>query len=221
MGRTFQRRRKWLRLGLRIQVLSVLWTLLEAVLGTMAAAAVGSLAMSAFSVDSAIELLSGFVLLVRLGIEYQSGEDRISEWIEWTERIAAAIVAGALFTLAAYIAWRSGVALASREPVQISLLGLIVAAIAALVSPLLAVAKRRVGERIDSHALIGDAACSMTCGYMAWVLLAGIVLQWAFGWWWVDSIAAIGILYFILREAWESAAAAWTGEPHVHGHTDA
>lgn len=216
MELTLQRRRKWLRVGVRIQVLSVLWTLLEAVFGAMAATVAGSLAMSAFSVDSAIELLTGFVLLVRLCIEYQFDEARMSDWVE---RVASGIVAGALFTLAGYISWKSGVALASHQQVSVSLLGLVVAAIAAVVSPMLAVAKRRVGEQLHSYALIGDAACSMTCAYMAWVLLTGIVLQWAFGFWWVDSVAAVGILYFVLREAWESAQAAWTGQAHNHrGH---
>lgn len=215
MVMTDERRRKWIEMGIRVQVLSVLWTLLEAVLGAVAASAAGSLAISAFSVDSAIELLSGFVLFVRLIIEYQSGENGMSKVVE---RIASGIVAVSLFTLAIFISWKSGEAFALRVPASASALGIVVAAIAAVVSPMLAVAKRRIGERIHSHALLGDAACSMTCAYMAWVLLAALILQWAFGLWWVDALGAVGILYFVLHEAWESLDAAITGEPHVHGH---
>ncbi|MCL6452467.1 MAG: cation transporter [Alicyclobacillus sp.] len=219
MELTARKRHRWLQIGLRVQALSVLWTLLEAVLGSIAAGLAGSVALSAFSVDSAVELVSGFVLLVRLGLEYQAGADDASaSFVARAERISAAVVAAALLTLAGFIAWRSGAALAARQPVQENLLGLFVAAVAAVVSPLLAVAKRRVGEHLHSHALIGDAACSMTCGYMAWVLLAGLVGQRLFGLWWIDPVAALGILYFILHEAWESAEAAWTGGPHVHHH---
>jgi len=210
-----QVRANQLQRAVYLELLSVAWVTTEAVLSGVAAVAMGSLAMSAFSVDSAIELISGVVLLVRLWVEMQTGRDALSQKVE---RIASGVVGACLFTLAGYIAWKSGQSLALRTPLPTSPLGLAVAALSSFITPWFARQKRKYGKILHSHALLGDAACSLICAYMAWTLLAGLLLQWAFGWWWVDPVAAVGILYFVLREAWESAGAAWTGEAHVHAH---
>jgi divalent metal cation (Fe/Co/Zn/Cd) transporter len=209
------RRERYLKHAINIQFLSVGWTAAEALVGAAAAALIGSIALSAFSVDSAIELLSGMVLVVRLVSERQAGVDKLSPNVE---RAASGIVGGCLFALAFYISFKSGQALALKETVPVSPVGLGVAAVSSFVSPWFANQKRKFGRILHSHALLGDAACSMICAYMAWTLLAGQLLEWAFGWWWIDPVAACGILYFVLKEALESFTSAWTGEAHVHAH---
>lgn len=208
-----QNRQKWLDLALRIESVSVSWVMIEFVLSALAAIQVGSLAISAFSVDSAVELVSGVVLFVRLWSERRHGR---SQATSEAERVASAVVAACLFTMAAFISFKSGQALAVRVTPDTSWLGFVVAFTSSLVTPWLALQKRKLGRLLDSHALLGDAACSITCAYMAWTLLAGLVLQQAFGWWWADPVAAVGILYFVLHEAWESAIAARLGEAHHH-----
>jgi len=207
------RRHKLTRSAFYLELWSVGWIGAEAALSAAAAIAMGSLALSAFSVDSAIELISGMVLVIRLWTELQTGADQLSAK---AERCASGIVGVCLFALSAYIAWKSGQALASRSPLEFSVLGLVVAAFSSFITPWFAYQKRKYGALLHSHALIGDAACSLICAYMAWTLLAGLLLQWAFGWWWVDPVAACGILYFVLREAWDSLDAALTGAPHAH-----
>ncbi|KPV38999.1 cation transporter [Alicyclobacillus ferrooxydans] len=214
---TEERRHKWLKVALQIQLLSVFWTLVEALIGGFAANRSGSLAVSAFSVDSAIELISGLTLLLRFVLEFWSPSTEQDEKSSVPERFATGVVALCLFGLAAFIAWKSGQAFAVRQPLHVSTIGLCLAAVSSVVSPWLASVKRRVGVSLHSRALIGDAACTMTCAYMAWVLLLGLGMQTFFGFWWVDPLAALGILYFVLREAWDSFDALRTGTPHVHG----
>ncbi|MCL6443548.1 MAG: hypothetical protein K6T83_08860 [Alicyclobacillus sp.] len=208
-------RDRWLRAAIRVEILSVVWIVTEASLGSLAAMRAGSLAISAFSLDSAVELVAGCVLLARLLIEWWSGRDGLSKA---AERSASAVVACCLFLLAGMISFKSGQALAVRTATAVSPLGLTVAAASSVITPWLARKKRQLGVLLHSHALLGDAACSVTCAYMAWTLLAGLLLQWAVNWWWIDALAALGILYFVLREAWESAVSAVRGEGHVHGH---
>jgi divalent metal cation (Fe/Co/Zn/Cd) transporter len=216
MSIALESRRKWLRVALQIQVISVLWTVIEAAVGAVAAQLSGSLAVSAFSVDSAIELVSGIALLLRFVIEMLSSAKSSEARASVPERMATGVVTFCLFGLAAFISWRSGQALATRHPMQVSTIGLILAGLSSVISPWLARMKRRVGMKLDSHALIGDAACTMTCAYMAWVLLLGLGMQWLFGFWWVDPLAALGILYFVLYEAWDSFAALRSGTVHIH-----
>ena len=70
--------------------------------------------------------------------------------------------------------------------------------------PLLALAKRRVAQRIDSEALKGDAASSLTCSYMAAAVLAGLVLDSWLGWWWAEHIAALAFLIWLIGETREA-----------------
>jgi divalent metal cation (Fe/Co/Zn/Cd) transporter len=76
--------------------------------------------------------------------------------------------------------------------------------VAAVAMPLLAEHKRRLSVVMGSTALKADAAESAVCGYLAWIVLAGLVVNaiWAIKW--ADPVAAIGLLPLMLREGWEA-----------------
>src|SRR5438874_2044236 len=64
-----------------------------------------------------------------------------------------------------------------------------------------------VGEAavcIDSGALRGDAASSLTCGYMAGAVLVGVLLNTLFHWWWAEDVAALVFLIFLFQETREA-----------------
>jgi divalent metal cation (Fe/Co/Zn/Cd) transporter len=65
---------------------------------------------------------------------------------------------------------------------------------------------------MGSAALKADAACSVTCAYMSLTLLAGLLLNRLFGWWWADPLAALALVYFLVREGREALHEARTGE---------
>jgi divalent metal cation (Fe/Co/Zn/Cd) transporter len=73
------------------------------------------------------------------------------------------------------------------------------------VMPWLASRKRHLAAVTSSAALRADAAQSALCAYMAWIALAGLVLNAIWGIRWADPGAALLVTPLILREAWESA----------------
>ena len=81
-----------------------------------------------------------------------------------------------------------------------SLAGIALAAVSMIVMPLLARAKRRVAAQIGSAALTADARQTELCMYLSAILLAGLLLNAAFGWWWADPVAALGMTPIILWE---------------------
>lgn len=83
------------------------------------------------------------------------------------------------------------------------MVGIAVAVIAAIGMPLLARLKLRVADRIDSRSLRADAIETITCGYLAWILLIGLALNMATQWWWIDSVASLTIVPLLVREGWE------------------
>ena len=89
--------------------------------------------------------------------------------------------------------------------------GLIIALVAVAGMPILARRKRAIADQIESAALRGDAACSTTCAYMACMLLVGLAANAVLGWWWADSVAALALLSWLVREARGTLASARAG----------
>jgi divalent metal cation (Fe/Co/Zn/Cd) transporter len=193
------------RIGVRLELITVVWMAVEAVLAIGAGVVARSVLLTAFGFDSVIELISGGTLLWRLSSEARGAT---SERMESLERRATRISAGLLVLLCAYVVLVGFGGLVAKLRPEASVLGVGVAAAAVLVMPLLAWRKRRVNLVIGSPALRADIAETITCAYLAAATLAGAGLNLIAGWWWAEYVAALVLLVFIAmetREAIESA----------------
>ncbi len=197
-----------IRAGVRIEIVTVGWMIVEAIVALTAGLLARSLLLTAFGIDSVIELVTGGVLLWRLSTETR-GESL--ERVERAENRAAWITGAGLVLLCLYVVASVGVGLWTHSRPESAPAGIALALVAVIGMPLLARRKRAIAARIDSAALRGDAACSMTCAYMAATLLVGLVLTAAFGWWWTEDMAALGFLYWLIREAREALDGARAG----------
>ena len=74
--------------------------------------------------------------------------------------------------------------------------------------PLLARAKQRVGQELNSSATVKEGAQNMLCAYLSVALLLGLLLNALLDWWWADPLAALVIAAVALKEGRES----WRGE---------
>jgi divalent metal cation (Fe/Co/Zn/Cd) transporter len=198
-----------LRLGVWIELVTIVWMIIEAGIAISAGITAHSISLEGFGLDSIIELIAGGVLLWRLLVEERG---RSMEQVEQAERRAAWITAIGLLALAAYIVIDSIVTFITQTHPEASLWGLGLAIAAAIIMPLLWQGKLRVAKRIGSAALRADAACSVTCAYMSITLLIGLVLNRLFGWWWADPLAALVLVYFLIQEGREALQEARTGE---------
>jgi divalent metal cation (Fe/Co/Zn/Cd) transporter len=189
------------RLGIRIEVISVAWMVIEMAVSIAAGIAAGSVLLAAFGIDSLIEIVSGAVLLWRLRVESRGGD---LERVEGAERRATWIVVVTLGLLSIYVLIAAVVGLLAHSAPESSPLGIAISAAALMFMPYLALTKRRIAKRIDSDALAEDAVNSITCAYMAGTVLAGLLLNALFGWWWVEDAAALLFLVWLVRETWEA-----------------
>src|SRR5712691_9992914 len=149
-------------------------------------------ALLAFGGDSLIELLSAAIVFRRF--RSRLGEAR-----------AARITGGLLFALAGFVVLTSVLNVFGYREAQRSLVGIGILLAAAVVMPWLASRKRHLAVVTSSAALRADAAQSALCAYMAWIALAGLVLNAIWGIRWADPAAALLLTPLILREGWESA----------------
>ena len=180
------------------------WNSVEGLIGIGSGLAAGSVALVGFGVDSYVEVLSGAVVLWRL-----SKERHGSELSEAAEHRALRIIAGTFFALAVGVAAESVRKLTTGEHPSASPAGMALTVASLVVMPLLARAKRKVGRQLGSAALQADATETVLCVWLSAIVLAGLVLNAAFGWWWADPVAALGIVYVAAREGRD----AWKGDP--------
>jgi divalent metal cation (Fe/Co/Zn/Cd) transporter len=186
---------EWLTLG---------WLFIEATAGLWAALEAHSLSLLAFGLDSVIEAISAGVLIWRLTVELRHGQT----FSEDAERKASRIAGALLLALAAYVVLSAAWGLWRHQGEKFSALGLAVTAATIPVMYLLARRKIAIAEQIGSRALRADAMESITCGWLSFVIVVGLLAQLAIGAWWIDSVTSLAVVYFLVKEARE----AWAGE---------
>ena len=184
--------------GLSLEYFTVVWNLLEAAVALVCGAAAGSIALLGFGLDSLVEVSSGGILLWRLRADHDE------ERRERVERIALKLVGLSLLLLAAYVAGDSVVSLVRREAPGRSLPGIALATASLIAMPLLARAKRRIASAVGSSALQADSRQTDICAYLSAILLLGLLMNAAFGWWWADPVAGLVMVPLIAYEGSEA-----------------
>jgi len=190
-----------IRQAFRLEWLTIAWMTVEAVVAIAAGIAAGSLVLTAFGLDSVIELASAAVLMWRLRVELQQGH----AFPEEVERRATRIAGGLLFALAAYVTVAAIWSLVTRQGEVFSWPGFILALIAIPAMRYLATRKLAIAEKLGSRALRADAMEAVTCGWLSFVVVIALAAQWAFGAWWIDGVASSAIVWLLIkegREAW-------------------
>ena len=155
-----------------------------------------------FGLDSGVESLSASVVLWRLYVER-----RAPERAEAVEQWALRFIGVTFLVLAAFIALESVRSLIVHAEPDASVVGIILTAVSVVVMQWLARAKRRVGIAMGSRAVEADSAQTSACVYLSIVVLVGLVLNAALGWWWADPLAALGVVIFLVREGRVALAA--------------
>jgi len=175
------------------------WNIIEGLVAISAAVVAGSQALLGFGLDSGVESLSASVVLWRL-----YAERRDPERAEAVERRALRLIGVTFFVLAAFIAVDSIRALVGQHEPDASVVGIVLTSLSLLVMRWLARGKRQVGIAMGSRAVEADSAQTSACVYLSAVVLVGLVLNAALGWWWADPLAALGVVVFLLREGREA-----------------
>ena len=203
-----------LRRGLRLEVFTVGWNVLEAVIAIAAGLLAGSVALVGFGLDSVIESISGVALYHRLRSEVVSGTE---EGNEARERRALWFVGISFFLIAAWVLYEAVTGLLRREQPDHSGAGIALAAASLVVMPLLGWAKLRTARQLGSRALAADAMETFVCSYLSLALLFGLGLNSWLGWWWADAAAGLAMLPLIVREGWEALEEARAGDDRATG----
>jgi divalent metal cation (Fe/Co/Zn/Cd) transporter len=180
--------------------LSLAWMTVEGAVAISAALMAGSVALLGFGLDSVIEALASVIVIWRF-----TGRRRLSDQ---AEQRAQRLVAISFFLLAPYVAQDAIRALLAGDHPSTSWVGVGVSISSLILMPLLGRAKQRIGSKLGSGATAGEGAQNLLCAYLAAGVLAGLLLNAAFGLWWTDPVIALAIAGLAVKEGRET----WRGE---------
>ncbi len=182
------------RRGLQLSYATLAYNCLEGIIAILAGLVAESIALVGFGADSLIEVTASLTAIWRLRSDSDPGRK------ERSERISLRFIGTLFLALAAYVAADAIQALIRRQAPDASVVGLVLAAASLVVMPILANAKRKVAVAMDSGALAAESRQTMLCTYLSAILLGGLILNAALGWWWADPVAALVMVPIIARE---------------------
>lgn len=179
-----------LRRGLRLEYATLGWNVIG--LGVLTAAAIGaaSPALAGFGLDSLIEIFASLVVVWQLKGVHADREIR-----------AMRLIGTAFAILAAYLVIQLVIVLTTGVHPATSGLGIAWTALTFVVMLALAAGKIRTGNAMGNPVLRAEGKVTLVDAYLAGAVLAGLVLNALFGWWWADPLAGLVIVYYATREA--------------------
>ncbi|PRA06209.1 cobalt transporter [Arthrobacter sp. MYb229] len=213
-------RRDVLRRRIKIVVaITISWNVIEAVIALIAGSAASSAALIGFGLDSIVEVLSA----AAVAWQFAAPDP------ERREKAALRVIAVSFFALAAYVSVDAVLSLSGLREPEHSPVGIAIAGLSLIAMPLFSWFERRTGRELGSASAVADSKQTLICAYLSAALLAGLLLNSLLGWAWADSVAALVIAVFAVREgveAWKGDAccaaplAVLTGELKAEGCSD-
>ncbi|WP_282945116.1 cation transporter [Cellulomonas endometrii] len=192
-------RRTVLQRRIRLVVAATIaYNVVEAVVALVAGRISSSGALVAFGLDSVVEVLSAAAVAWQF-----AGRDP-----EAREPVAVRVIAVSFLGLAAFVTVDAVRTLLDGTVPEASTVGVVLAAVSLVVMPVLSWVERRTGRELGSASAVADSRQTLLCAWLSGVLLLGLVLNGALGWWWADPVAALAIAGFAVREGLE----AWRGD---------
>jgi divalent metal cation (Fe/Co/Zn/Cd) transporter len=196
---------KYFQYALYLGIFTVFYNLLEGLVSIYFGISDETIALFGFGVDSFIEVVSGVgIVAMVLRIRQNPGTSR-SEF----EKTALKITGSSFYVLAAGLALTAIVNIVTGHKPETTLAGIVISLISIAMMWALVSAKRKVGHALDSAPILADANCTLVCIYMSLVLLAASLVYELTGFGFIDSLGALGLIYFSYnegKEAFEKAA---------------
>jgi divalent metal cation (Fe/Co/Zn/Cd) transporter len=186
--------------ALWLAIFTVLYNIAEGLISIFFGINDEALTLFGFGADSFIEVMSGIGILAMV-IRIRQNPDTSRTRFEIT---ALRITGTAFYLLAVGLGATAIYNLFSAHKPQTTLPGLVISVVSIAMMWALVMGKRKVGHALNSVPILADANCTLICIYMSLVLLASSLIYELTGFGFVDSLGALGLIYFSIKEGRES-----------------
>jgi len=189
-------RDRLLRRGIRLELMTTGWNIMEVIVTVALGVAAKSLALVAFGLDSLMEVFASMVVIWHLRDGRRPTPHRTN--------LAFKLIAIAFLVLAAVLLVASVRSLVLGSRPEESVAGIAFLGLTAVVMFTLATVKRRTAAAIDSGPLGAEASMTFLDGCLSVGILSALGVNLLFGWSWADGLAALAVAGFAVREGLES-----------------
>jgi len=191
---------KYWTYALWLALFTIFYNLAEGLVSIFFGISDEALTLFGFGVDSFIEVMSGIGILAMVLRIRQHPDTPRSQF----ERSALRVTGTSFYLLAGGLALTAIYNIFTGHKPTTTLPGLIISLISIAMMWLLVIGKRKVGHALNSSPILADGNCTMVCIYMSVVLLAASLIYQLTGFGFIDSIGALGLIYFSYSEGKES-----------------
>ncbi len=183
-----------------LSLFTILYNVLEGVVSIVLGYEDQTLTLFGFGIDSFIEVVSGIgiaVMIIRIRLNPETSINRF-------EITALKITGAAFYLLSAGLLLGIVFNIINHHKPETTIWGIIISLISIIVMTWLLLSKRKVGDQLNSEAILSDAGCTKICIYMSIVLLVSSLIYELTGFIYADSIGTLGLIYFSVSEGKEA-----------------
>lgn len=191
---------KYWTYALWLAFFTIFYNLAEGVISVFFGFSDETLTLFGFGVDSFIEVMSGIGILAMVIRIRQNPDTPRSQF----EQTALRVTGTAFYLLVVGLAITAIYNIVVGHKPETTLPGLIISVISIAMMWALVSGKRKVGRALNSQPILSDANCTMVCIYMSVVLLISSLIYELTGFGFVDSIGALGLIWFSYNEGKEA-----------------
>jgi divalent metal cation (Fe/Co/Zn/Cd) transporter len=184
----------------RLSLFTIFYNVVEGVISMLMGYQDETLTLFGFGVDSFIEVMSGLGIAVMISRIRQNPVSPKSPF----EIKALKITGTAFYLLSAGLLVGIIFNLINHHKPETTLWGVIISSVSIAVMVWLMNAKKKVGKRLNSEAIVADSNCTKVCVYMSLVLLVSSLIYEFTGFAYADVIGTAGLIYFSIAEGKEA-----------------
>ena len=184
----------------QLSLFTIFYNIIEGIVSIALGYEDQTLTLFGFGIDSFIEVMSGIgiaVMILRISRNPDSSKNKF-------EISALKITGTAFYLLSVGLLAGTILNVINGHKPETTFWGIVISLISIVIMTWLMMAKRRVGQKLNSQPIISDSNCTKICVYMSVVLLVSSLLYELTGFIYADAIGALGLIYFSFNEGKEA-----------------
>jgi divalent metal cation (Fe/Co/Zn/Cd) transporter len=183
-------------LAFALLAITLAYNVAEGAAAIVAGLHASSLVLVSFGADSYIEVVAAAAVMWRLSCHDEEAGER-------AERNVLRLIGWTFLVLAAAVVLQATLTLAEGGSASTSWPGVALLGASLVLMPVLAIAKLWTAAQANLAVLAAEAKETIACSYLSLTAIAGLVATAALGWWWLDSISALLMVPWLIKEGRE------------------
>tara|TARA_B110000444_G_scaffold160339_1_gene149875 strand:+ start:216 stop:797 length:582 start_codon:yes stop_codon:yes gene_type:complete len=173
----------------KLILFTIVYNFVEGIFAIYFGAESNSTSLLSFGLDSFIEIAVSFIALWGLSSMGQDVEDKAEKMIAYSFLI-----------LILFIIVKSSFDLFYSSKPETSFYGIVIACVSILVEGPLAYRKFQLGRKLNNKIIIAEAKETLFCLNLSVLVILGVGVNYFFGLWYFDPIAALLMIPWLFRE---------------------